>query len=176
MNLPNKLSILRVLCIPIIVVLMYFPFSWCRWVSLAIFIIACLTDFLDGYLARKHQWITDFGKFIDPLADKMLVLSVFIMLTDQKLLPAWFVILVLARELSVDGLRLIAMTKKKVISAGKLGKIKTTSQMIYIILMMIFRFSALSLWIPLIFTCWVAIITLWSGVDYFIANRSVFSE
>lgn len=175
MNLPNKISLLRVFCIPVLVVLLYLPFSWCRWAALAVFIFASITDFLDGYLARKHQWITDFGKFIDPLADKLLVLSVFIMLTEQKLLPGWFVILILARELSVDGLRLIAMTKQKVIAAGKLGKIKTTSQMIYIILMMVFRYHALSPWFPLLLTCWVAGITLWSGIDYFVRNRTVFS-
>ncbi len=174
MNLPNKLSLLRIFCIPILVILMSCSASWCPWAALAVFIFACLTDFLDGYLARKNNWITDFGKFIDPLADKMLVLSSFLMLIDQKLLPAWFVILVLARELSVDGLRLTAMTKGLVIAAGKLGKIKTASQMIYIIMMMIFHFSALDLWIPLFCTCWVAFITLWSGIDYFIRNRTVF--
>lgn len=176
MNWPNRLSLIRIFSVPVLVFLMYGSEPWCRWAALAVFILASLTDFLDGYLARKHQWITDFGKFIDPLADKMLVLSAFMMLTEQKLLPAWFVVLILARELSVDGLRLVAMTQKKVIAAGKLGKIKTTSQMILIILIMIFRFHALSLWFPLLCTCWVAGITLWSGIDYFVRNRSVFSS
>ena len=176
MNLPNKLSLIRVGCVPVFLLLLYLPdSSWTRWAATAIFAFACFTDFLDGYLARKNQWITDFGKFIDPLADKMLVLSAFIMLTELHLLPAWFTILILARELSVDGLRLIAMTKKQVIAAGKLGKIKTFSQMIYILAMLIFRFQALSGIIPIMLTCWIAVITLWSGIDYFIRNRNVFS-
>lgn len=174
MNLPNKLSILRVLCIPLMVALMYMQSEWCRWAALAVFIIASLTDFLDGHLARKNNWITDFGKFIDPLADKVLVLSAFLMLVEQGLLPAWLVIIILARELAVDGLRLVAMTKKKVIAAGQLGKIKTTSQMLFIIFLMIWRQNAFSSWFGALAAVWVAGITLWSGVDYFVRNRSVF--
>ena len=176
MNLPNKLSLVRVFCIPIFVALLYGDAPWCRYAAAAVFILASLTDFLDGYLARKHHWITDFGKFIDPLADKLLVLSAFIMLTEMKQLPAWFTILILARELSVDGLRLIAMTKNQVIAAGKLGKIKTASQMILIVLMLLFHLSALDGWFPMICVAWVGIITVWSGIDYFIRNRSVFSN
>ena len=176
MNLPNKLSLLRVISVPVFVFLLYLAATWSRWCALIVFILACVTDFLDGYLARKHHWITDFGKFIDPLADKMLVLSAFIMLTELRQLPAWFTILVLARELSVDGLRLIAMTRQQVIAAGKLGKIKTASQMIYIVLMLSLNYQALTPWLPLLMTCWVAAITLWSGIDYFIRNRSVFSS
>ena len=174
MNLPNKLSLIRVFCIPVFVFLLYLSASWSRWAAIFVFILASLTDFFDGYLARKHHWITDFGKFIDPLADKMLVLSAFIMLTELHQLPAWFTILVLARELSVDGLRLIAMTNKQVIAAGKLGKIKTFSQMIYILFLLFFNIHAFESWLSILFTCWVGMITLWSGMDYFIKNRSVF--
>ena len=174
MNLPNKLSIMRVACVPIFVLLLYCSSPWCRWAAIAVFVIASLTDFLDGYLARKHQLVTDFGKFIDPLADKLLVLSAFIMLTELRQLPAWFTILILTRELSVDGLRLAAMTKKHVIAAGKLGKIKTCSQMFFILLLLCLNINAFSSWFSSICSVWVAIITLWSGVDYFIRNRFVF--
>ena len=176
MNLPNKLSLVRVFCIPVFVFLLYLSTSWSRWAAIFVFIFASLTDFFDGYLARKHHWITDFGKFIDPLADKMLVLSSFIMLTELHQLPAWFTILVLARELSVDGLRLIAMTNQQVIAAGKLGKIKTFSQMIYILYLLVFNIHAFDSLLSILFTCWIGIITFWSGTDYFIKNRKVFSS
>ncbi len=174
MNLPNKLSILRVLLIPVIVLLMTLTPAWCMYAAAGCFIVAALTDFLDGYLARKNNWITDFGKFIDPVADKLLVLSTFVMLIHQGLMPAWAVVIILARELSVDGLRLVAMTKNHVIAAGPLGKIKTFSQMIFILYMMFFRRPALSDPLSIVLTVWVVGITLYSGVDYFVRNKSVF--
>ncbi len=176
MNLPNKLSMLRVACVPVLVVLMSCSPAWCHWAALAIFILASFTDFLDGYLARKHHWITDFGKFIDPLADKLLVLSALMMLMEQHVLPGWLVVLILARELSVDGLRLVAMTRQQVIAAGPLGKIKTTSQMLLIILLMVLRVPAFSAWYTAALTIWVGVITLWSGVDYFVRNRGIFQS
>ena len=133
MNWPNRLSILRILCVPLLTLLFSISAPWCRWAAAAVFALASLTDFLDGHLARKNQWITVFGKFIDPVADKLLVLSTFVLLLSRELIPAWMVILILARELSVDGLRLIAISNGKVIAAGPLGKIKTASQMIPII-------------------------------------------
>ncbi len=174
MNLPNKLSILRVLLIPVIVLLMSLTPAWCMYAAASCFIVAALTDFLDGYLARKNNWVTDFGKFIDPVADKLLVLSTFVMLIHQNLMPAWAVVIILARELSVDGLRLVAMTKNQVIAAGPLGKIKTFSQMIYILYLMFFRQAALATPLNIILTIWVVGITLFSGVDYFVRNKSVF--
>ncbi len=174
MNLPNKLSILRVLLIPVIVVLMSMTESWCNTAAVICFMIASFTDFLDGYLARKNNWVTDFGKFIDPVADKLLVLSTFLMLIQQGLFPAWGAVVILARELSVDGLRLVAMTKNHVIAAGPLGKIKTFSQMLYILYLMILRRSALGDPLSIVLTVWVVGITLFSGVDYFVRNRSVF--
>lgn len=139
MNLPNKLSILRVLSIPVIVTFMMIQDRTCQWIALALFILASFTDYLDGHIARKHGLITDFGRFIDPIADKLLVLSTMIMLIYQGFLPPWAVIIILARELSVDGLRLIAVTKKTVIAASPLGKIKTVTQMILIIWTMVER-------------------------------------
>ncbi len=176
MNLPNKLSLLRICCIPLIVLLLAMPASWCRWTALIVFILACLTDFLDGHIARKQQIITDFGKFIDPVADKLLVLSTMIMLISRLQLPAWTVILILARELSVDGLRLIAVTNGKVIAAGPAGKLKTASQMLMIIVLLVFNIPAASHPITLILLIWVLAITIYSGVDYFLKNRSLLIE
>ncbi len=173
MNLPNKLSILRVCCIPVIVGLLYGSAPWCRWTALAVFCLASFTDYLDGYLARKHHLITDFGKFIDPVADKLLVLSTMIMLIHRGLLPAWLVVLIISRELSVDGLRMIAVTKGKVIAAGMAGKIKTVSQMILIIFLLAFDLPAFTHWVSAVLAVWVAVITLYSGVEYFRKNLDV---
>ena len=173
MNLPNKLSIARVLCIPAIVVLLHFPEPWCRIAAAALFIIGCLTDFLDGRIARKRNLVTDFGKFIDPVADKLLVLTTMIMLIHRGLLPAWLVVLIISRELSVDGLRMIAVTKGKVIAAGMAGKIKTVSQMILIIFLLAFDLPAFTHWFSAVLAVWVAAITLYSGVEYFRKNLDV---
>ncbi len=176
MNLPNKLSILRVLCVPAITALLCFSPAWCRWAAFALFILGSLTDYLDGHLARKNNWITDFGKFIDPVADKLLVLSTLIMLSERGLFPAWMNVLLLTRELSVDGLRLIAGTKGHVIAAGPLGKIKTFSQMIFVLFLMITWQPAFSTWYGTVFALWIAGITLFSGIDYFRRNLDVFRE
>ena len=174
MNWPNRLSILRVLCIPVIVLLLYLSAPWCRWTALLFFALASFTDFLDGHLARKNHWVTTFGKFIDPVADKLLVLSTLIMLSYLRLVPAWMVILILARELSVDGLRMIAVSNGKVIAAGPLGKIKTASQMILILAILLLRQPLFSSPWGIIAGVWICLITLGSGVDYFIRNRDVF--
>ena len=108
-NWPNRLSIFRILCIPLLVIFLSMTETWCRWAAVGVFALASFSDFLDGYLARKNNWVTTFGKFIDPVADKLLVLSTFIMLLSLNLIPAWMVILILARELSVDGLRMITV-------------------------------------------------------------------
>ena len=174
MNWPNRLSIIRVLCIPVIILLLYLPSASAGWAAVFFFAFASFTDYLDGHLARKYQQITNFGKFIDPVADKLLVLSTMIMLIHLGLLPAWMVVLILARELSVDGLRLIAMTRQQVIAAGPLGKIKTTSQMILILLLLVLRIPVFSFVPGIILGIWTAAITLWSGIDYFCRNRSLF--
>ena len=174
MNLPNKLSILRVLCIPLIVIIMLIPDRNWQWAALALFVLASFTDFLDGHIARKYQLITDFGKFIDPVADKLLVLSTLIMLIHRGLMPAWAVVIVLARELSVDGLRLIAVTKGKVIAAGPLGKIKTTLQMCMIIWILALQLHVFSHWTGITLFVLAIGMTLVSGVDYFVRNHNVF--
>ena len=176
MNLPNKLSIARVICIPAIVVLLYLQDPACRIAAGILFIIACLTDFLDGRIARKHNLVTDFGKFIDPVADKLLVLTTLIMLIHREMMPAWVVIIVLCRELSVDGLRMVAVTHGKVIAAGPLGKWKTTCQMVLISLMLILDLSFQTSWPIMALTGIMVLLTVGSAVDYFVRNRSVLAE
>lgn len=142
MNLPNKLTIFRILLVPIMVIIPFFGIKSqvlgipTEYIIIdVIFIIASLTDKLDGYLARKNNQVTSFGKFLDPLADKILVLSAMIMLVEMQKLPAWIPIIVLAREFMVSGYRLIAIEKGgKVVAASKWGKLKTVTQMIAIIL------------------------------------------
>ena len=175
MNLPNKLSLLRVALIPVMVLLMYGEGLICQLASAAVFGLAAFTDFLDGHIARKQHIVTDFGKFIDPVADKLLTLSAFIMLTRDGLVPHWAVILILARELCVDGLRMVAVGQGRVIAAGMLGKIKTVSQIVLILWLMIFRQPVFTGGWGIVSTLgclWVAGITLWSGVDYFLRNKS----
>lgn len=174
MNLPNKLSILRVFCIPVLVILLLLTAPWCRYAAAAVFLIASVTDYLDGHIARKHGLITDFGKFIDPVADKLLVLSTLIMLIHTGQMPAWVPVIILARELCVDGLRMVAVTKGNVIAAGPLGKIKTASQMVLILYLLIFGVSFSGDLIAKILTGWVVLMTILSGVDYFRKNLSVF--
>ena len=185
MNTPNKLSLLRVALIPVLVVCMYLPGWPMVLVSAAVFGAAAYTDYLDGHIARRDHIVTDFGKFIDPVADKLLNLSAMIMLTHCGLLPHWAVIVILARELAVDGLRMVAVGQGRVIAAGKLGKIKTVSQMVLILFLMIAGRMALVLFpadgaivsvvnaIGWVITAWVVVITVWSGVDYFQKNFDV---
>lgn len=179
MNLPNKLSLVRVCLIPLLVLLLSIPSAACRWAALAVFCIASFTDYLDGHIARKNHLVTNFGKFIDPVADKLLVLSTMVTLCGLGEFPAWVVVLVLFRELAVDGLRLIACEQGKVIAAGKLGKIKTVTQMI----LLIYCLARINTWLPAPagnIVRWVligaaAFMTLLSGTDYFVRNRALFA-
>lgn len=174
MNLPNKLSILRVLCIPAIVLLLYLPSDGCRIAAGILFILASFTDYLDGHIARKHNLITDFGKFIDPVADKLLVLTSLIMMLHLGLMEAWIIIVILCRELAVDGLRLVAVTQGKVIAASKFGKLKTVSQMVLITVSLLLNLSCFSAWYMIVLSVLAVLLTLLSAVDYFVRNRSVF--
>ena len=176
MNLPNKLSIIRVALIPVIVILLYQQSNACRIIAGALFIIASLTDFLDGFIARKYNLVTNFGKFIDPVADKLLVLTTLIMLLHRGQMEAWIIIIILCRELAVDGLRLVAVTQGKVIAASPFGKIKTTCQMIMITAAILLNQAAFSTWYMIILTVAAVVMTLFSAVDYFMKNRAVFSE
>ena len=170
MNTPNKLSLLRVALIPVLVLCMYLPGWPMILISAAVFGAAAYTDYLDGHIARRDGLITDFGKFIDPVADKLLNLSAMIMLTYVGLLPQWAVIVILARELAVDGLRMVAVGQGRVIAAGKLGKIKTVSQIVTIIWLML-TLQPITNVISCMLIIWVAVITLWSGADYLIRNK-----
>ena len=173
MNLPNKLSITRMALIPVMVALMHPDTPVCRVLSALVFAAAAFTDFLDGHIARKHHIVTDFGKFIDPVADKLLVLSALIMLIQHGVMPAWVVVVILARELCVDGLRMVAGSKGMVIAAGKLGKIKTCTQILLILWLMLSRQPVMGSIISGALTLLVLVMTLWSGVEYFRNNRAV---
>ena len=176
MNMPNRLSIARSAWIPVLVVLLYIPDPACRIAAGILFILACITDFLDGQIARRRNLVTDFGKFIDPVADKLLVLTTLVMLVYLRMMPAWVIIIVLCRELSVDGLRLVAITQGKVIAAGPLGKWKTACQMVLISIMLILNLSFSTSWPVMVLTVIMVLLTVGSAVDYFIRNRSVLAE
>ena len=139
MNLPNKLTILRIILIPVFVVLLLANFGTmlekdiARYLAIGVFVVASLTDFLDGYIARKHKLVTNFGIFMDPIADKLLVSAALVAMVELGLLPAWVVILVISREFVISGLRLIASNQGVVLAASKWGKMKTVTQMMMII-------------------------------------------
>ena len=172
MNLPNKLSLTRVALIPIMVALLYPRTDVCNILATIVFAAAAFTDFLDGHIARSRGLVTNFGKFVDPLADKLLVLSALIMLIQHGLMLAWVTVVILGRELAVDGLRMVAVSQGKVIAAGKLGKLKTCSQLLLVMYLMIFRIPVMRHWVGIVLCAWVVIITLWSGVEYFRKNGS----
>lgn len=175
MNLPNKLTIFRVILIPFFVVLLLFDLTaYDKWIALAIFIVASLTDFLDGHIARKYNLVTNFGKFMDPLADKLLVSAAMIALADLKRIPAWVVIIIISREFIISGFRLIASDNHVVIAASYWGKFKTTFQMVMVCLM-IADIPRLQLLTDIIM--WIALIlTVVSLADYLIKNKGVMSE
>ena len=175
MNLPNKLSIFRALCIPVITVLLYVGGDACRLAAAGVFIIGSLTDLLDGKIARKYNLVTDFGKFIDPVADKLLVLTTLAMLVRGGLMEAWVLVVILCRELAVDGLRMVAVGQGKVIAAGPLGKWKTTFQMITVTVILLADKPCFSVWYTAVLTAASVALTIWSAVDYFVKNRSVIS-
>ena len=174
MNLPNKLTMLRVVLIPFFVIFELLPYSWGKWVALVIFAIASITDKLDGTIARKYNLITNFGKFMDPLADNLLVCSAMICFVGLGTLAPWIVIIIVAREFIISGFRLIAVENGKVIAAGIWGKAKTVFQMIMCILL-IMDIQALSV-ITMIVTYIALILTIISLVDYIVHNLDVLSD
>ncbi len=196
MNLPNKLTLSRVIMVPFFVafLLMVPQYTFFKWIALGIFIIASLTDLLDGYLARKLHLVTNFGKFMDPLADKLLVCSALIGLSSLDVIPAWITIIIIAREFIISGFRLIAAEKGTVIAASMWGKWKTTFQMIMICVQMIVMDYYLALQTePIVeiglssfytvmviignVTMYIALIlTIVSLVDYLIKNKDVLKD
>lgn len=176
MNLPNKLTILRIAMIPFFVLFMLVPLAGAggKWIALALFIVASLTDLLDGHIARKYNLITNFGKFMDPLADKLLVCSALICLVELGRIPSWIVIVIIAREFIISGFRLIASDNGVVIAASYWGKFKTTFQMIMICLM-IANLEPLRLFTDIVM--WIALLlTVISLIDYLVKNKDVMKE
>lgn len=176
MNLPNKLTILRVILIPFFVFFLLTDVAGeaSKWIALGIFALASITDFFDGFLARKYNLITNFGKFMDPLADKLLVCSALICFVELGQLPSWIVIVIIAREFIISGFRLIASDNNVVIAASWWGKFKTTFQIIMVILL-IADIEKLALFTQIII--WISLaLTIISLIDYLVKNKSVMKD
>ncbi|WP_164668931.1 CDP-diacylglycerol--glycerol-3-phosphate 3-phosphatidyltransferase [Virgibacillus doumboii] len=190
MNIPNKITLSRICLIPIFIILMSVPFNWGSWdigdaelpvshfVAALLFIVASATDWIDGHYARKYNLVSNLGKFLDPLADKLLVASALILLVELGMAPAWVVILIISRELAVTGLRLVAAGEGIVLAAGSMGKLKTASQMVAVAALLLhnfpfsyigFPFAAIMLYVALFFT-------VLSGYDYFVKNWHVMRD
>lgn len=190
MNLPNKITLSRIFLIPIFIIILSIPLDWGEWsigtatlpithfVAGIIFLIASLTDWLDGHYARKYNMITNMGKFLDPLADKLLVSAAFILLVELELAAAWIVILIISREFAVTGLRLVAAGEGIVLAASNMGKIKTASQIAAIGLLILhnYPFSYIGIPVDTVVLYVALILTTWSGVDYFIKNFHVMRD
>lgn len=178
MNLPNKLTILRVCMIPFFVFFMMTEYMGAasKWVALAIFVIASLTDLLDGRIARKYNLVTNFGKFMDPLADKLLVCSALICFAELRALPAWMVIIIISREFIISGFRLIAADNGIVIAASYWGKFKTVFQMVMIILLIADLPFAWMETAETVIIYIALILTVVSLADYLVKNKGVLRE
>ncbi|MFD1901423.1 CDP-diacylglycerol--glycerol-3-phosphate 3-phosphatidyltransferase [Enterococcus termitis] len=188
MNLPNKLTVIRIFMIPLFIIVVSVPLDWgsitfggaslaiTQLVGAVIFAVASITDWLDGKIARSRGLVTNFGKFADPLADKMLVMTAFIVLVAQQKAPAWVVAIIVCRELAVTGLRLLLVEGGEVMAAALPGKIKTATQMVAIILLLInnIPFTAIGIPVDLIMLYICLLFTIYSGVDYFVKNAEVF--
>ncbi len=194
MNLPNKITIARILLVPIMMLMPYigitaktsFGLPIVNIIILIIFLVASFTDYLDGHIARKRNIVTNFGKFLDPIADKLLVLAALVMLVEAGIIPGWIPIIIAAREFMVSAIRMLVATEGKVIAASKLGKIKTVTQMVAISLAFLdtnyfmsfvcggLTGFALILNILMSVAMILAVIaTIWSGVDYFMKSKDV---
>lgn len=170
MTTASKITLIRVAFIPLFMVFMYLSGGcsnlW-MWVSLAVFIVASLTDYVDGHIARKYNQVSDFGKFLDPLADKLLTIAAMVMFCEWGSFPAWALMIVLTREFAVTGLRLVAVGKGVVIAAGWSGKVKTASTMIGLCVLMGFPTVSVIQWIVVGV---IVVTTVYSGIEYFIQN------
>jgi CDP-diacylglycerol--glycerol-3-phosphate 3-phosphatidyltransferase len=189
-NLPNKITVSRICLIPIFVILLVVPFDWgnitilgttmpvAHFAGALVFILASTTDWIDGHFARKYHLVTNLGKFLDPLADKLLVSAAFIILVDLGYVPSWIVILIISREFAVTGLRLVLAGEGEVVAANMLGKIKTWTQIIAISALLLHNIIFENLSIPFAnIALWVALLfTLWSGWDYFAKNAHAFKN
>lgn len=191
MNLPNKLTVFRMILIPVFMLVLALPLDWgtlqvsgaqlpvTHLVAAIIFIVASLTDLADGKIARKYKLVTNFGKFADPLADKLLVMTALIFFVQFGWVPAWMVAIIVIRELAITGLRtLIVENNGKVLAAAMPGKIKTASQMVAISFFLLHDIVFAMADIPFaMIMIWIALLaTIYSGIDYFYKNRDVFSD
>ena len=170
MTLASKITLVRIAFIPLYMVCMYLsggaPGMW-MWIGLAIFVLASITDFVDGQIARRFNQVSDFGKFLDPLADKLLTIAAMVMFCEWGMMPAWALMLVLTREFAVTGLRLVAVGKGKVIAAGWSGKVKTASTMIGLCFVLAFPHVC---WLGITVNVIIVVTTVYSGVEYFVKN------
>lgn len=176
MTTASKITMVRIAMIPFFIAAALVDFTGHQYVALAIFIVASATDSLDGYVARKYNQISDFGKFIDPIADKLLVTAALLIFVERGQMSSWVCFIVVAREFLVSGLRLVAVEKGKVIAAGLSGKIKTASSIVCICIMFLpFHTAEIFSWLSLNDLCVIVILatTVYSGVEYFIDNREV---
>ena len=189
MNLPNKLTMLRIILTPVFLAVLYWGFPGADYMALAIFIIASLTDLMDGKIARKYNLVTDFGKFADPLADKILVVAAMLWFVETGRMPAWMLMIVVTREFAVSGLRMIASDNGRVIAAGWSGKVKTASTMVCIVVMLLLGPSLAAYqsgggltavpwdryisWADTVCVWVITLTTLYSGVEYFVKNKDV---
>lgn len=169
MTTANKLTLLRVVMIPVFLGVLHADPPHANTIALVIFILASVTDFVDGYIARHYNQVTDFGKFMDPLADKVLVCAAMCWFVDIGQMPGWALLVVLLREFAVSGLRMVASDKGRVIAAGWSGKVKTFATMVCIILM----FLSIPGWLNLVCVAVIVVTTIYSGLEYFVKNRDV---
>lgn len=169
-TIPNKITAFRILMIPVFLILAYAEqLSW----AFVVYIIACLSDIADGYIARRYNLITAFGKFADPLADKMLVLSAMCIMIERGQMPGWVAAVVLCREFAVSGLRLVAVEQNRVIAAAWSGKLKTGCTMVGLGAMLVFPHSS---FVNTVSSALILITTVFSGVQYFVVNKDVFKK
>ncbi len=185
MNLPNKLTLSRILLIPAMVIIgcitplqttLIGPMSIANFVNVIIFIIASATDFLDGYLARKNNLVTTFGKFADPLADKLLVMTAMVLLLQQGVFPMWALVVILSREFIVTGIRLVAVESGNVIAASNLGKLKTIFTMVALIALFFYQTHQIIYFLSIVLVYIATFFTVISGIDYFLKNKKVILE
>lgn len=170
MTTASKITLVRVVLIPVYMVLMLLSANgadWLRWAAVAVFVIASISDFLDGYIARHYNQVSDFGKFLDPLADKLLVTACMMIFVGWGRMPSWVVFIVIAREFAISGLRMVAANNGTVIAAAWSGKIKTSCTMVGLIAMMAFTTSSV---LDTVVTVVIVVTTVYSGVEYFVKN------
>ena len=188
MNLPNKLTLSRFVLTALFLVFFYSHFPYAETITLAVFVLACLTDLWDGQIARKYKLVTDFGILMDPLADKILICSAYIAFVEVGKIPAWAVIIIVARELAITGLRMLAASKQKVLAAERFGKHKTISQMVATISVLVVAcYDQWGSWAHFVFDAWArpfttawiwlsVILTAFSGAIYLWKNRRFYLD